>query len=355
VRRPDIPALAACLIVGLLLAPHLSPYSQYTAVTLVLYATVAQAYDVIGGYSGQLSLGVGAFLAVGGYVSGLLMLHTGTPWIPAVILATAASAAFAFLLGFALLRLRGVYFAVGTLAATVALGAAAQLWTWAGGGTGFVVEAAPTGAPLVQASVIAFVIATGLVLFIRDSAFGLRVVATRDNEQAAAGVGVSVFWHRMAALVISGALTGLAGALVALESITVAPGAMFSLQWTIYALLFVVVGGRSTVLGPIIGVVIVYYGLTQELQNLQSVSTVIEGVLLIALMRFAPAGLWPLAIRGLRKLRASPRFSGGVADSNGSRKVGSEPGTYDGVPIAAREEDQRCPRLKMATSGNDEQ
>ena len=339
--RLSVPALAACLVAGLLLASHLSPYSQYIAVTLVLYATIAQAYNIVAGYSGQLSLGVGAFLAVGGYVAGLLMLHAGTPWIPAVVIATAASAAFAFLLGFALLRLRGVYFAVGTLAAAVALGAAAQLWTWAGGGTGFVVATAPTGAPLLVASVIAFVIATGFVLFIRHSAFGLRVVATRDNEQAAAGVGVSVFWHRMAALVISGALTGLAGALVGLDSITVAPGAMFSLQWTIYAMLFVVVGGRSTVLGPIVGVVVVYYGLTQELQNLQAVSTVIEGVLLIALMRFAPAGLWPLAIRGLRKLRASPRFSGGVPAPNG-------------VLAAAREEDQHGPRVKMARSGNDE-
>ena len=134
-----------------------------------------------------------------------------------------------------------------------------------------------------------------------------------------------------------------------MQSITVAPDAMFSLEWTIYAMLFVVVGGRSTVLGPIIGVVIVYYGLTQELQSLQSVSTVIEGVLLIALMRFAPAGLWPLAIRGLRKLRASPRFSGDVADANGSRRVTSKPASYDGVLAAASAEDQPSPQVKMTT------
>ncbi len=306
--KRSVGALVVCLIVGLLLSGSLSGYNQYVATTLVLYAVIAQAYNIIAGYSGQLSLGVGAFIGVGGYAGGLLMVHAGTGWLLAAVIATVLCAAFGFVLGFALLRLRGVYFAVGTLAAAVALGAAAQLWTYAGGGTGFFIETTPSSTDLLRVAVIAFVLVTAIVVFIRDTPFGLRMVATRDDEQAAAGVGVSVFWYRMAALVISGAIIGFAGALVAIQSISVAPGAMFSLNWTIDATLFVVVGGRSTVMGPIIGVLIVYYGLTHELQNLQALSTIIEGVLLVVVMRFAPQGLWPLALRGVGRLRRSSRL-----------------------------------------------
>jgi branched-chain amino acid transport system permease protein len=255
--RRAVAALAATLIVGLVFAGSLSSYSQYVGTTIVLYAVVAQGYNILAGYSGQLSLGVGAFLGVGGYAAGLLMLHVGTGWIPSLVAATAIGAAFAFVLGFALLRLRGVYFAVGTAAAAAALGAGAALWNYAGGGTGFVIVTVPSSLALFRAAVVAFVIATGVVVFIRDSPFGLRMVATRDNERAAAGVGVSVFWYRMAALVISGALTSLAGALIALQTLTVSPDAVFSLSWTVSATLFVVVGGRATVMGPIIGVLIV--------------------------------------------------------------------------------------------------
>ncbi len=305
---------AALLVVGLMLAGDVSTYDQYLGVTLLAYAVCAQAWNVLSGYSGQLSLGVGAFVGVGGYTSGLLMLHQGVGWLAATVIGTVSSGVFAFVLGFPLLRLRGSYFAVGTLAATLALGTAGQLWTFAGAESGFVLPSGPPSSTnLLRAAVVAFSLAIGVILVIHDSAFGTRLMAVRDHEQAAAGIGVSTFRYRMAALVVSGSLTGLAGAIIAMQTITVDPISMFSINWTINATLMVVVGGTATVVGPLIGVVLVYYVLTQELQSLQALSTIIEGGLLMVIMRFSPGGLWPMMLRAVRSLRRRTNPVAGTA------------------------------------------
>ena len=294
--------LAALLLIGLALPGGLSPYSQYLGVTILAYAVLAQAWNLVGGYSGQFSLGVSAFVGVGGYATGLFMLHLGMGWLLASLAGTIFSGAFAFVLGFPLLRLRGPYFAVGTLAAAVALESGAQLWTWAGGGNGFVlpINELPSSETLFRLAVVAFVLAMAVILFVEHSAFGLRLMAVRDDDHAAAGVGISGFWHKVAAFSVSGALTGLAGALVAMQTVTVNPSSSFDLNWTTNAALFVVAGGIATTVGPLLGVVVVYVVLTQQLQNLQALSVLIEGGLLVFIVRFAPRGLWPLIRQAFR-------------------------------------------------------
>jgi branched-chain amino acid transport system permease protein len=311
--------LGAVLVAGVAVSGVLSPANQYTGVTILTAMIIALAWNIVAGYSGQLSLGVAAFVGLGGYAGGLLMAHAGFGWIPAAIATTGLSAVFAFLLGLPLLRLRGAYFAVGTLAAAAALQAGAQLWTWIGGGSGFTlpVDGLPSSVSLLRASVVGFVIALAAVLYVKESPFGLRVVAVRDDERAATALGISCLGHRLAAFVISGALTGLAGALVALQTLTVSPSGSFSLSWTINATLYVVAGGIATITGPLIGVIVVYLILTQELQNLGAVSAIIEGALLIVILRFAPGGLWPAlqtaAVRARRRLRPLSSEPGPVA------------------------------------------
>ena len=297
--------LMAVLVIGVAGAGVLSPANQYTGVTILTAMVIALAWNIVAGYSGQLSLGVAAFIGLGGYSAGLLMAHAGFGWVTAAIAATAASAVFAFLLGLPLLRLRGAYFAVGTLAAAVALQADAQLWAWIGGGSGFTlpVDGLPSSVTLLRATVAGFVIALAATAYIKESAFGLRVVAVRDDEQAATAAGISGLSHRLAAFVISGALTGLAGVLVALQTLTVSPSGSFSLTWTVDATLYVVAGGVATVTGPLVGVIVVYLILTQELQSLGAVSAIIEGGLLIVILRFAPAGLWPAVATAVTRAR----------------------------------------------------
>jgi branched-chain amino acid transport system permease protein len=289
-------ALPAVAVIAMFAAPSLSDYQLDLGVTLLVYFVAAQAWNILGGFGGQISLGAAAFLGTGGYAAGLLMLHSGAGWVLGLLAAGAAGGLLALLLSVPLLRLRGDYFTVGTLAAAIALQALATNWQWAGGAIGITVpfDKVPIGVTLFRVAVVVAAITMAAALFVARSHFGLRLTAVRDNEPAAVGLGVSAYRHRLAALLLSSVLTGLAGGVVAFQTATIAPDGIFGITWSINALLMAIVGGAGTVGGPVVGVLVVYYGLTKQLENTQTLAIVIEGALLVAIVRFAPGGIWPL-------------------------------------------------------------
>ena len=307
--------LAAVAAVSFLVAPALDLGLLDLGVTLLTYVTVAQAWNVLAGYGGQVSLGAAAFVATGGYAAALAMIHPGVGWFVALLVAAVVSAALGALLAIPLLRLRGDYFSVGTLAAAIAVQALLQNWEWAGGASGVTLPVAdlPFGLPLFQVAVVVAALAMALALYVKQSRFGLRMAAIRDDEQAAAGLGVAVYRHRLAALVVTSAFTGLAGAVVAFQFVAISPSSVASFSWSLNAVLMAIVGGAGTVMGPTAGVVIVYYGLTRQLQDFQTLSLVIEGLLLIAIVRFAPQGVWPLVTGWLRPLTRRVGLTAGPA------------------------------------------
>lgn len=280
-------------------------YQLDTFTTLLAFAALAQAWNILAGYSGQVSLGASAFVGTGAYTAGLLEIHAGVGYPVAMLGATAAGGLLAALLAGPLLRLRGDYFSIGTLAAALALQAWAVNWGFAGGSTGLVLPDAGVPGTVETFQLACAVAAVAMVTAhcVAHSGFGMRLKAVRDDEAAATGLGVSAFRHRLAALLISGLLSGLVGGMVALQQISFEPGGMLGIGWTVNALLMTIVGGVGTVLGPVVGAITVYYLLTKQLEGYQTLSTVIEGLLLVAVVRFAPRGLWPLLTRGA--LRAS--------------------------------------------------
>ncbi len=310
-------ALATVTVAAFALAPALSLGQLDLSVTLLTYLTIAQAWNVLAGFSGQISLGAAAFMATGGYAAALILAHTGLPWPVALLGAGVGAGLLALLLAVPLLRLRGDYFAVGTLAVSVAVQALLSNWNWAGGASGLTLptERIPSGGNLYQTAVLVAALAMALALYVQHSAFGLRLAAVRDNEPAAAGLGVSVYRHRLAALVPTSALTGLAGAVIAFQFVVISPDGVASVNWSLNAVLMAVVGGAGTVLGPVVGVGVVYYGLTRALQDQQTLSLVIEGALLIAIVRFAPQGTWPLVCRAARVPTARRRKPSPGADT----------------------------------------
>jgi branched-chain amino acid transport system permease protein len=301
-------------------APAISQGNLNLGVTLLCYLAIAQAWNVLGGYSGQVSLGAAAFVSTGAYTTALLLIHTGIAWPLALAGAGASAALLAALLAVPLLRLHGDYFAVGTLAISIAIQALLSNWQWAGGASGLTlpIGAVPSGAKLFQIAVLIAGIGMAVTLYVRQSGFGLRLAAIRDNEPAAAGLGVWVMGHRLAVLLISSAITGLAGAVISFQFLVVSPDQVASLSWSLNALLMSIVGGAGTVMGPVLGVFIVYYGLTYALQDQQTLSQVLEGILLVVIVRFAPQGAWPLLCAGLRRLL----------------RLSRRPGTGPGVPAA---------------------
>ena len=315
---PGVAVFAILALVGSQSTSQFTAYQLDVATTLLGFIALAQAWNILAGYGGQVSLGVSAFVGTGAYTAGLLELHGGLSYGLAIIGSLIGGAALAAVLAVPLLRLRGDYFSIGTLAAALALQAWATNWSYAGGSTGINLPA--TGVPgaveVFQLGCTIAALAMITTYLIARSSFGMRLKAVRDNEPAAVGLGVSVFRHRLGALVISGALSGLAGGLIALQQISFEPTGMLGLSWTINALLMTIVGGIGTILGPAIGAVVVYYLLTNQLESYQTASVIIEGSLLIIIVRFAPRGLWPLLITGLTALTRRARLPRGVIDNS---------------------------------------
>ncbi|MEC3993758.1 branched-chain amino acid ABC transporter permease [Actinacidiphila sp. DG2A-62] len=303
---PGAVAPALLAVVGSQATSQFTPYQLDTATTLLAFLSLAQSWNILAGYGGLVSLGVSAFAGTGAYCAGLLEIHAGVGYVPAVAAAALGGAVLAGLLAVPLLRLRGDYFSIGTLAAALALQAWVVNWSYAGGSTGLNLPAAGVPGPVEVFQLACFVGAAAMITthLVARSGYGMRLKAVRDDEPAAAALGVSVFRHRLGALTVSGALSGLTGALLALQQLSFEPGGMLGLNWTVNALLMTVVGGIGTVVGPAVGAVVVYYLLTKQLESYQTAGIIVEGVLLVLIVRFAPQGLWPLLTRGLARVRS---------------------------------------------------
>lgn len=283
-------------------------YQADQAVTVCLLLAIAQAWNVLAGFGGQLSLGVSAFVGAGAYGTGIVMSRTDISYGPALVVATGCGVVLAAALAAPLLRLRGDYFAIGTLAATLALQAFIINWSFAGGSTGLSlpIDRLPDEIGLTRAAVLVASLSLLLTWYVQHSDFGLRLRAVRDAEGAASGLGVSAFRHRFAVLVLTSGITSLAGGMIALQQASFEPIGMLGINWTLSAVLVTVVGGMATFTGPIVGVFIVYFLLTQQLEDFQSFSLILEGALLILLIRFAPKGLVPLGASLVSRLFVRP-------------------------------------------------
>lgn len=323
-RAVKVAVLLVCVAVAYGIAGRLSRYGLSVGATLLGYIGVAQAWNLLAGFNGQVSLGVSAFVGTGAYGAGLIMLHARAPWQLALLAGTAAGGALAVLLAPALLRLRGDYFSIGSLAAALALQAWTLNWAYAGGSSGLSLPVAnvPDLAGTYRLAVVVAGISLIIIFAIQNSPVGFRFIAVRDAETAASLVGVNATRQRFLALVTSSLLMSLAGGLFALQQLSFEPNGMFGIGWTLNAILMVIVGGTGTFLGPVIGAIVVYYGIATELASYHTISLFVEGGLLLAIVRLAPSGLWPLAVNTASRLLASSGFGKG------------KPGAPAGPPVA---------------------
>jgi branched-chain amino acid transport system ATP-binding protein len=328
----SLAALAVAAAAAIAASGSLSRDTLNVGATLFVYIALAEAWNILAGLSGQVSLGVGAFVGTGAYSMGLVMVHAGLGRLPGLGVAAGAGGLLGLILAVPLLRLRGDYFAVGTLAAALALQAWLLNWSFTGGSTGLSlpVEAVPSLRGLYQLGVVLGVLGIGAAIVVRGSRFGLRLLAIREHEEAAATLGVNTWRMRVGALVLSSTLMGLAGGAFALMQVSFEPNGMVGINWTIWALMMVVIGGFGTITGPIAGAVVVYYVIATELASYPTLGLFIEGALLIVIVRFAPRGIVPLAVDGIkagvsgrrRPLQGPPEALGSIADAPADTRDG---------------------------------
>jgi branched-chain amino acid transport system permease protein len=260
-------------------------------VTLFIYIILSESWNLIGGYTGQVNLGIVAFFGVSTMVTHFLW-KAGIPIHLAISAGSVSAVVLAALIGLPTLRLRGMYFAVGTLAlAQAAQTIVANIFTRSVSMPG-TFSANYSLTPRYYLGLLLVVITMAVVYFVTRSKVGLAMVAIRDDEQAAQVTGVKVFKYKVIALLFSAVLAGLAGGLYAYVRLSFWQiSIVFSPLWTFDALLAVVIGGAGTLVGPVIGSIFLVVLSEIFANNLGQAHLIIFGFLFILVVLLLPQGL----------------------------------------------------------------
>ncbi|HEY0205656.1 MAG TPA: branched-chain amino acid ABC transporter permease [Acetobacteraceae bacterium] len=305
----------ALLLIPLAALPFLvrDVYAQNLIIMTILFAGLSQAWNILGGYCGQISLGHALYMGVGAYVSTLLLVKAGIPPTLGMFAAAAIAGLLALLVGWPCFRLSGHYYAI----ATVVVGEIGYLlflnWDWVGAASGLYIPLGAESFANLQFRtsklpfhfiVLAFAALTWVAAWlIEGSRWGFSWRAVRDDVTAARSLAVRVFPSKMAAAAISGGLTGMGGAIYAQYVGYIDPDSVLAGQWSILIALPAVLGGVGTLWGPLLGAVVLIP--VSELSRSylggsgQGVDLMIYGGLIVAVSLARPAGLVSLfGVRG---------------------------------------------------------
>lgn len=311
-RGPSLGLVAVGVVAVLLaVAPYWADAYSLDVLTLGLtYGLMAMALGLLLGFTGLPSLGHAAFLGMGSYAAGLLAVHTTDNALVGLLLAAVVGAAAAAVVGALSLRTHGIFFLMLTLAFAQIVHQIAIRSSFTGGDNGLSVPAAQipllsaTGMPRVVVIYwyVLIVVAAGYVLLklLVRSPLGEALVGVRDNPKRMAAIGYSVVSIRMRAVVLSGALTAIGGALLVQKDMLVAPTAVAP-GTSVLLLVMVLVGGARSVTGALIGAVALIALRSFTSTWLGEAWLLVEGALFVAVVYFMPSGLAGLA--GMLRLR----------------------------------------------------
>lgn len=305
--------------------PALTSHYGLSVATAMLYlAFTGQAWNVMMGFAGQLSLGHALYVGLGAYVSGALFVHLGIgPWL-GMWAGMAAAVASGALIGWLAFRFRvaGVYFAVLTIASAEFTRIGFDHLEWTGGPAGLFLKVAQRdtidllnlrGPPaMYYYAVLALALgALWLCSRLLRSRVGYYWLAIREDEHAAAALGIPTLRYKLLAVLISAALTSIAGVFMAFYKNSLFPEQTFDMGRSIEIMLAPIIGGLGTLIGPILGAFVLTLlgeGTSELLKlagwELPGMKQVVYGALLLFTVWFLPNGLWPPLSRRLAK-RAS--------------------------------------------------
>ena len=268
---------------------------------VMLFALVilGTTWNLLAGYGGMVSVGQQAYVGVGGYALIQLADAVGAPPWLAVPAAGLIGAALALPTSYLVFRLAGGYFAIGTWVVAEVFRLVTMRIDGLGGGAGLSLSAF-RGTDRVERVAFVYWFALGLMVavvlgtyLLMRSRVGLGLTAIRDDRVAASSLGVAVDRGRRLVYVAGSAGAALAGALIALSTLGVTPGSIYSVSWTAAMIFIVVVGGIGTIEGPLVGAVL-YWVLQQVLAPLGTWYLVVLGAVAVAVVLLAPRGLWGL-------------------------------------------------------------
>jgi branched-chain amino acid transport system permease protein len=307
---------AALLLVVLALLPltsgFIGPYAYMLQIcmTVLMWITFSSSWNILGGFTGYVSLGHNVFIAVGAYFSGyLLVFHGVSPFVSAP-LAGVVSVVVGVVIGFITLRTYGDAFIIATIALLLLVRIFLEQWEFLGGTTGLNLPVDVTGDPLFltvpyyYAMLIIAVLAVFVAHRVSHSKLGLGLRALAEDEVKAAVAGINVRQYKIAAYALSALFIGMAGSIWAYSLSYVTPEQFLTLQIAAQMMLMAVLGGRGTIAGPILGAIIMV-AITEFATTFfgsSAINLAITGALLVIVLLVFPSGI----VGSLRQRRRLP-------------------------------------------------
>lgn len=307
-RRFALLASSGLLIAVLLLLPlalHERPFEMRMMTIVFLYAVLGHAWNILGGYAGQTSIGHGLFFGLGAYASTLLVIKLGaSPWLGMVAgggLAAAAGVA----LGIPCFRLKGHYFVIATLVVAESAYQLFAAWDWVGAALGLQLPIREEGLRSLQfhrdktgyyyVALAMLAAVTAFVWAMQRSSFGLVLRAIRDDEEAVRAVGFSPTHYKLVAMSFSAGIAGIGGTFYAQYVLFIDPASVLALSLSVMIALIPILGGAGTVVGPIVGAAVLVplseYSRVWFSGSGRNVDLLVYGLLIMIIAVYRPAGL----------------------------------------------------------------
>jgi branched-chain amino acid transport system permease protein len=300
-------SIAAFLVVFITLAamPFIADnYFVKLATFIAMYSALALSWNFIGGFTGYPSFATAAFIGLGSY-AGAILQNAGINLVAAWVFASIITIIFAAFLGFAILRVKGHYFAVGSIAVVEVLRLITSSWaSFTGGGDGLnvkIMEGGPdfAGRVFLYAMLSVMLLAFLTTLWVDRSKFGFGLKAIKQNEDAADMVGINVTIYKIAAFSLSAVFCGTVGAIYASWIGYIAPVDAFSIITTLKVPVMVLLGGEGTVFGPILGALVFVILEESVWAHFLEANQAILGLIIVFLIFFLPGGILKIDYRKL--------------------------------------------------------
>ncbi len=260
-------------------------------INTLLLAVLAQGWNIIGGYAGYASFGNSVFYGLGSYGVAIAMVQWNLPFGVGLVFGVVLAVVFAVVLGLPVLRLRGHYFAIATLALSQVMTAIVSNLEIAGRNIGLVLPPLNNDRLFYELSLGLLVITTASILWLSRSRFGFGLIAIRENEEAAAVMGVNTTLYKVLAFALSGVFSALAGGIHAYWITFLDPDSAFDISLNVKMIIMAVFGGPGTVLGPVVGA----FSLSAVSEVLSSTITSFAGLffgaVVVAAVVLMPRGL----------------------------------------------------------------
>lgn len=299
-RQEHLRNLLVLGLLGLALAAlpwGLSVYLRSFALFTMMYVVLALSWNIISGFTGYTSFGHVAFYGIGAYACAILVADYGWHWVPTLFVGALVAGVVALAIGYPVLRLKGPYFAIAMLGAAEGTRVVATVWdSLTHGGLGISLPSAENSMSTYYAMLVLMLVTVAVAYLAGHSRFGIRLNAIREDEVAAEALGINVTWYKLAAFVLSAVFPAVAGGIQAYKVLYIDPASVFFVQITIAMALMSMLGGKGTVIGPVMGAVLLYSAQELTWVNFPTAHLIAYGVFIIVVARFIPRGLMGLAI-----------------------------------------------------------